>query len=1068
MALPRETGGNVPGKRLRVKRTPPKRPVGVFAEPPTRDPVERIQTQQTRHLARAVLKVEKKAPARPLTRHEVATAFATPTGREVVKHAHRVAYAEAVKAANDAENAADKPGTYSLLGLVKFPTGTEVSNYWEQKLHDKRVSLPAPLRAASEVGLNVIKEAIDIPAQAIPSTAHLLKDAVTDPKKALVEDIAQPTIETLKHPTKHPLSLVLLGRGAEAAVGRGAGAVARSGAAGKTLKEAASTVRDPLRLSGDLTEPRSYSRDVIEKGAQVLGEKRKQRKGIDPNQATGKQLVRKLRNRVDESVDVTEGLRRRNRQEVASTHDAEQPKHGKEAVPLIVEGTVRSRATLRGDLEAELARLQEAHAGLETKAERAQNLDQQAQVRSLLANRKFLADPAPAFGAARSYLDRHSETTDELVNLGYLTAEQVDRARLIPYAVRHMGARWDPETHDLAIDGEPLTNAAIREHMAPSLELGDVGFLTHRLSPRNAYYVSSESRPVHYGQRTGKAIEKGTYDASPDALAQQAVRSQGLVDAIKGVNRTINEFGLKKSDGKYFKNWQEAQQFAEEIRQNHGPDLVPLRIAPLQTSRLLIQNGKTVAVPGRTPNVRTIKETLSPESIREHLEALPQRLKDAANEGDGEAVLIPRSVHKRLVEHAQKTQSTTFDKAFQVGTGQFRQTVLPLSPRWLFGNVAEAAMRLAAVGAVSVRTGGRLLSALREVDPEAAAAFEARALSGTHFSSVKRQQLHRSASQFDSTALEGTAHLAGRAAASLPGRVLLRAWHAYRDDVAFKFNRWFETQTQKAAIGKLARDQVRELGHSWIGALRMGDDAIKDVAEGLQNTDAQIRYARYVDRVLGRYSKLGPTERRLMSDYAPFMAWYRNALVFTARLPIDHPIKTALLTEAYNSSAESRAEQGLGEFLPGDSRLPRFLQGSLPVGEGKMRLEAFTPFGAFSDPLGTPADLILPQGRTIMNAAQGKDWKGDPLTRGGGDPELGTEAEAILSAIAAGFIPGVAAIGRVRKNGGEAFANPLHPVGRGTHGSSTWGAAGGSSAHDSGWGTAGGSGGSSGWGAAGG
>ena len=257
-----------------------------------------------------------------------------------------------------------------MAGLVRFPTGTSVADYWEQKLHDQRASLPAPLRAASNIGLNVIREGIDIPAQAIPSTAHLVKDVVTNPKKAVVEDLAKPTIETVKHPTKHPLSLVLLGRGAQSAVGRTAGATVRSGVLGTTLKEAASTRRAPLKLTGALTEPRSYSKDLIEKSVQRAIEKRKAGKGLDPNQATGKQLTRALRRRVDEEVDLTENLRRRHREEIARDHMAAQPKHGKEAVPLIVEGTVRSRKTVRADLDAELGRLRDVEHKLDSKAER--------------------------------------------------------------------------------------------------------------------------------------------------------------------------------------------------------------------------------------------------------------------------------------------------------------------------------------------------------------------------------------------------------------------------------------------------------------------------------------------------------------------------------------------------------------------------------------------------------------------------------------------------------------------------------------------------------------------------
>lgn len=306
------------------------------------------------------------------------------------------------------------------------------------------------------------------------ATGKALVDAAEGHPQGL-EAIGKGILDIVKHPVasfeKEPVPVGLMLAGGEGAAGRLAGAAMRSGALGDRAAEIASMDRAPLHViatstggSSDqitagmhdvLAIPRRYSPDVIRKGAQVAAEKFRARTH-DPNIASPEQANRILYGGslisqhlfkraqgffkpglVDEQAAKGEMLRRMYTKAAAHTMHEIKPKVGAEAVPLAVEGILRRPDTVQADLQKELGRLRSASDGLTGKELKA-NRANQKQIEGLLADRKFLADPHPAFEAARQYTSWSAPLEERLVQLGHLEPDQLN-AKLVPFALSHMG-----------------------------------------------------------------------------------------------------------------------------------------------------------------------------------------------------------------------------------------------------------------------------------------------------------------------------------------------------------------------------------------------------------------------------------------------------------------------------------------------------------------------------------------------------------------------------------------------------------------------------------------------------
>jgi hypothetical protein len=75
-------------------------------------------------------------------------------------------------------------------------------------------------------------------------------------------------------------------------------------------------------------------------------------------------------------------------------------------------------------------------------------------------------------------------------------------------------------------------------------------FLTQAPNTRGAknFYVASDRAPViRKTARTGEATRKGTFDAHPETLRENAAKAQGLADATDGFTGFIHESGTVRA-----------------------------------------------------------------------------------------------------------------------------------------------------------------------------------------------------------------------------------------------------------------------------------------------------------------------------------------------------------------------------------------------------------------------------------------------------------------------------------------------------------------------------------------
>lgn len=856
-----------------------------------------------------------------------------------------------------------------------------------------RKSVPAHLRAfGSDIPAAAAREAIDLPAGVVPSVYMLGKEVVTGHPKKAAQMFAEPFIETARHPLRsfeeHPLSTALIVTGAGRGAIRGARRAQRA-VAGKPPR--------PVR-----EVPGTALRDI---GPVPKGLRRKK---------SGVMSERGITRRVDETVAAHEIIRRHERGQVVA--EAEQALYGETpprlrkarrkpsaAASLIAQNIVKPT---RDDLEGYLAELRDAHGRIvghekgESVAKRKANEAAQKEIQKALEDLDLGRDAA----AAKRIADLSVRQERALVDAGLLAPEQAEMARLIPYAVRRMGAKHDAEGLHVELPGGrvPLTAEEIRAHMAEhGAGLSEPAFLSHKPGQRQAasYYVPTHRAPLIAGQpRTGAAVREGTFEMGADALIDQAARNQGLVSAARLWPKFVGEYAVRGTDGavQSFSGYRGAHNAMLEL--NARGDVPPMRPVPASAFGASKAQREEFLRRAEAAGDETGGEAHVFEQIADALRAAsinPDR--------SGKWVLLPEAAVRRLEEHVKTVSPSGGERAFRQFGQMFRRTILTLSPKWFHDNIFEAAVRAAVAhaGPLSYATGRRALGELERVDPDAALELRARVapggLGGTQRTiNVRSQAEHYAGS---SAALRGLVTALGKLRRAPGAKQVADAWGAYSDFV-FQLSGAIESQFQIAMFGRALRDSPLLDGHT----LKLGKQAMAQAARGLRDTNEMVSFGRQVDDMFGRYSKLSPAEKRTIAQYTPFARWALNSVRFLyVVLPRDHPVLVAALAAANQAAEEWRHIEGLDDLVA-------WQRGFLPGPDGKVRRPPGTPFDIAGDPLGIFAGQVLPQFNSVIAAAEGRTWLGYPIS---GDPEdpVNRALHATWEAVKT-TIPGVGAVSR--------------------------------------------------------
>jgi hypothetical protein len=917
------------------------------------------------------------------------------------------------------------------------------------------------------VGKRALEDAIDLPAQAIPSAyavgAGIKEAAEGRPQriKKIAADVQETSpillsaqgrrSEALEQTKKHPGLTALEVYGAGAAVSRGAGAALRAGAGGKPGKRLASTKRAPRRAPGTkLIERRSYSKGIgaksVQRGVELFQQSRsrklrkKAKRTQDPErrdllnrraaQADPEVMsTRAIARRTDEREDLAEIRRRQEVGRAAKAGrdilpkdrkrsvgkklkrlDRETPRDHRSAVALliaqnVVKPTRKSIAAYKQQLER-VAKNEDL-----SPAEKRANFKLRQQLDLALRDKNL--DLGSLVATAKQYTAEVGPRQAALVERDIVTPEQARMAPQVNYAVQEMGAKWNPKEKQLEVDGVPLPIERIEAHMREN-DVDSGAYVSQapgQRGARNFFSSWHEPRGISSKTRTGEAVRKGTFEVDREAGAENLARPEGLRQAFDNYAKWVGENRFqKKGERTDFDTASEAA----EYRDNFLADS-PYEWRVVATRPMFGRKDQSSALLDEADQFDAGTELDVTKGIQGALEG----------NGGGKYVLVPEVAARQMGGHASLLGSRPLKVTRKVGR-TFSGTVLTTTGfSWPLGNIAEGTLRLAIIraGPASRRLMKNTLAELRKVDPDAADDLEAQIGTG-HLGSYEMQKVHTVAKEFQGTRFENVAKAFGALFRTPGPKQMGQVWNTYTRWI-FGGNGWLEHQLRLAAAGRHLKNEG--FAPRWFrdGPKAMGV-AANQAARGMKGTPEQVQAARFVDRAMGKYSKWSPEMRFTVAVFTPFVAWAINAVkFFTDVLPRDHPILTGLLATSERATEEWRNSYGLGKYI--DGAAPNWMQPSIVADNKLVPVGRFTPAGFFSDPLETAGSQILPQFRGVLNATQGLDWKGDPLNDKERREDV-TESERLkgmASSAMGAFVPFFGLKERVDEKGAKTALNPF-------------------------------------------
>lgn len=433
------------------------------------------------------------------------------------------------------------------------------------------VKVPGLGGVAGKVG----NELLDLPGQTFLSgamagqAASQVLQGNTAPGAQILKGVASQVEHPVRSFEQAPLSTALLLAGGEDALGRLVGGAGRF-AGGDAVKALLSQDRAPVKLldtsetpagpqpvspkasTGARVDPGSpttkviaheqrYDPDPLRKAAQVAYEKALPHlpgslRQDDAFNATGWRLQHKLigglvhSGRVDYDAAGMDLARRTVVKSLIKKAIGLKPAVGEDAVPLLVDGTIRANS-IEPDLVKRLTKLQAARDGAEgelSKVQRKGNADSIKRVEGLLADKEFLADPSEAVNAARQYVRLQKPLTALRIVHGSLREAQT-RARLFPYAISHMGARYFSEADHAALEDQALNVEKGAQARADAMAPG---------SPEHAAALKEVTAArAHRYEVSGRDGGPEVIAAHEQSIAEHGEARQAVVDAEKRVKQ---------------------------------------------------------------------------------------------------------------------------------------------------------------------------------------------------------------------------------------------------------------------------------------------------------------------------------------------------------------------------------------------------------------------------------------------------------------------------------------------------------------------------------------------------
>lgn len=680
---------------------------------------------------------------------------------------------------------------------------------------------------------------------------------------------------------------------------------------------------------------------------------------------------------------------------------------------------ILARRSVR-ELEAALTKANEAHAAARHEYGRARGRaeilsrnvgDVAAERRAAARTIKSGGGPQYAGGGlgvkqAAEHLQRATKARDILAKL----TDEARAARAKADKTWKAGAKARRDNSAGMRGMVKVTASEIRAHMAER-GVPEPAFVSQRPSGVSAGGMPRLSRPgVGSAARTGRASVVG-HNADPKVLVDTVRNTQRLVDLAHSYESHLNEFAHKPSRGKW--NRKKAAKIASELEARSGVKYVVVPDRPFAGDATLARTIDDAGGPD-SPNVaQAVSESLT-------------RAYEGHADVKGTYSIIPKAAADELKAQVTPAIRGPIATTLRGVSGGFRRAVLATSPSWFSGNLIEGVLR----GAISgVRPGdkqlfNRIVAEIAKTNPRLADELRSRVAGGGHYQSADRADRAGILQQYEHTSVKPVAQALERFWEKSGPREAAGLWKSWSHVVFNQLSGRMESSIQSSMAGAALRHGQLIDTKTFHRVIKVNDKAVEQAAKGLTDTNEQAALGEEVARMYGRYDGFTADTRHAISTYTPFAAWLFNAANFVLNvLPRDHPTAVLVATVQERATRQIREDAHLDD-------LPDWLKGSIPMSHGrKLRLIRYTPFGAFTDPLGTVQGTVLPQFSGPLAAMRGEDWKGKKLRDANGKPLGGGGLSlAAAQAFMESTVPLYGIIKRVSQKGPSAL-NPLQPIG---------------------------------------
>lgn len=325
-----------------------------------------------------------------------------------------------------------------------------------------------------------------------------------------------------------------------------------------------------------------------------------------------------------------------------------------------------------------------------------------------------------------------------------------------------------------------------------------------------------------------------------------------------------------------------------------------------------------------------------------------QRLEDArAVLAEAEEASMPKLVPEDIAREMRRDASL-WDRGMLPGfkflartNRAFKTQVLPLSARWYVNNTIGNMVMAAAFGGVSPIELVRNVRALQReigfkgVGRASQAAFEESILSGKFDVGNVRASRLANSSLFDTQRRGlGLTDFEGTPARTRAGARLQRV-----TDVGYGVNEFFDNVARSAVyLAKIDKYLTK--------AVRTGIDV--STTEGFTNVaNAALRDTL---KAMGDFTNMAPWQRKYLRQVFPFWSWIRHSTVAAMRLPIESPLRAAMLAQL---SVLANDKNLTGEELS-------FFSGKWNLGNGSvLSLGSVSPIDSpLTNPLFDPPSLL--------------------------------------------------------------------------------------------------------------